>query len=345
LNDKQVASIKTEKVALKNFSIEVSAVGAVDFNEDASVPVFAHYQGRIANVFAKLGDDVEKDQLLYTINSPDLAAAEGNLIGAAATLKLTDAALKRAQGLYAQHGIAEKDLQQAISDQANGQGTYVAAVAGVKLFGKSDAQIAQIIKSGNIDANLEVKSPVKGRVTARNAQPGSFVQPGTLPAPITVSDISTVWLVANVTEAESVKLKSGQAASATLKAFSGRTFNGVVDQLGTSVDPNVHTVIARAAIPDPNHELRPNMIGSIAIEVAAPQASPAIANDGVVREGDGTMTAWVQKDTNHFVQRVVKLGIQQDGYDQVLEGLQEGEPVIVQGAIFVDNILNAPPSD
>ena len=95
-------------------------------------------------------------------------------------------------------------------------------------------------------------------------------------------------------------------------------------------------------IDDPEHELRAGMIATFEITTDEPAHSLSIPAAGVVREGDGTMTAWVQKDASHFVQRVVTLGLQQDGDIQVLDGLQAGEPVIVEGAVFVDNILNAP---
>lgn len=338
LNDKQVAAIKIESLGTRSFAIESHAVGSVDFNEDLSVQVFPHYQGKIAAAFFSLGDEVKKGQPLYTIYSPDLIAAEGTLIEAAATLELTDAALARAKTLYDQHGIAQKELEQATSDQGNAEGALKAARNAVVAFGKSLAEADRIIATRKIDPLLVVPSPIDGRVTARNAQPGLFVQPGVSPAPYNIADLAVLWLQANVPENDSPKIHVGQAIKVYFKAFPGRIFQGKIVRIGTAVDPNVHTVLARSEISDPLHELRPGMIASFSVETAAPVASVAIPINGVVREGDGTLTAWVTTDRRHFVRRVIEIGLLQGGYRQISDGLKAGELAVTDGAILLDNM-------
>jgi cobalt-zinc-cadmium efflux system membrane fusion protein len=87
------------------------------------------------------------------------------------------------------------------------------------------------------------------------------------------------------------------------------------------------------------------MLASFVIRVQDPAESVAIPMAGVVREGDGTMTAWVTTDRRRFVERIVKLGLQRDDRYQVLEGLQRGELVVADGAVFLSNMLHAPPAD
>ena len=115
--------------------------------------------------------------------------------------------------------------------------------------------------------------------------------------------------------------------------------------LGAAVDANTHRVMVRCDIADPQDELRPGMLANFTIEVQAPVESVAIPLNGVVRNGDGTMAAWVTADRRHFVQRLVKLGLQRDGQYQVLEGLRRGELAVTDGAVFISNILYAPPGD
>ena len=108
LSDSQLPSIQVGSVQLYSFPIEKEAVGNIDFDEDLSVQVFPPYQGKIIEAFAQLGDDVSKGRPLYTIDSPDLIQAESTLIGAAATLDLTNKELVRAKALYeAGKGVAE----------------------------------------------------------------------------------------------------------------------------------------------------------------------------------------------------------------------------------------------
>jgi membrane fusion protein, heavy metal efflux system len=123
-------------------------------------------------------------------------------------------------------------------------------------------------------------------------------------------------------------------------AYPGRVFAGKVTAVGASVDPNSRRITVRAEIKDPGHELRSNMFASFSIRTADPVRSPGIPLSGVVREGDGTLSVWVVGTDRHvFTRRVVKVGLQQDGYDQVLEGLAPGDTVAVSGAIFLSNIL------
>jgi len=337
LNDKQAAAIKVEKIGERNFVVEKEAVGAVDFNQDLAVQLFPPYAGKIIEAYAKLGDDVKKGQVLYSIHSPDLVQAEGTLIGAAATLQLTTHALERAKNLFETQGLAQKDYEQAVSDQQTAEGAFKAARDAVLIFGKNSAEADRVVAERKIDPALVVPSPVNGRVTQRNAQPGLFVQPGTAPAPYSIADLSVLWLTANVTESDSPHLKAGQNVAVSVMAYPGRRFTGKLARIGTSVDPSVHTVTAIAEIQDPAHELRPGMIASFRIETAAPQRSPAVPVNGVVREGDGTMTAWGTTDGRHFQRRIVTIGMQQDGFRQILAGVSAGESLVTDGAVLLSN--------
>src|SRR5437660_6877680 len=116
LSDPQLASVKTEPVEDYVFPIEKGAVGSIDFNQDMSVQVFTPYQGRIVELFAKVGDEVKKGQTLFTINSPDLLQAESNLISAAGVLEFTTRNLARLKSLYATRAVSQKDMEQGISD-------------------------------------------------------------------------------------------------------------------------------------------------------------------------------------------------------------------------------------
>jgi membrane fusion protein, heavy metal efflux system len=207
------------------------------------------------------------------------------------------------------------------------------------LFGKTDADIDRIVTQRSADSTLVVSSPINGRITARNAAPGLFVQPGNAPGPYTVADISTMWMLANVAESDSPAFQVGQPVQVRLDAFPGRSFDGRITTIGAIVDPNTRRVLVRSEIGDPQHELRSGMFANFVIRVGSPARSPAIPVDGVVREGDGSMTIWVTADRRHFIRRDVKLGEQRDGYRQILDGLRAGELVATEGALFLSNEL------
>jgi cobalt-zinc-cadmium efflux system membrane fusion protein len=346
LTDKQIEAIKIEPIGSYSFPVEKAAVGSIDFDEDLSVPVFAPYQGKIISALADLGGEVQKGQALYTIDSPDLVQAESTLIGAAATLDLTDKELNRAKSLHgASAGVSQRELEQAISDQQTAEGNLRAARSAVRVFGKTDAEIDQIIETRTIDPALVVNSPITGQITARNAPPGLLVQPGVAPAPYSVADGSTKWMLANVTESESPQIRTGMRVRVRVMALPGEEFEGKISAMAALVDPNTHRVMVRSDVLDPKHELRPGMLATFVIEVKPPISATAIPANGVVREGDGTMTAWVTTDRHKFFQRKLKIGLQKNGRYEALEGLKKGELAVTDGAVFLSNILEAGPSD
>jgi cobalt-zinc-cadmium efflux system membrane fusion protein len=336
----QTESIDVATVSERDFPLQRDAVGSIDFNEDLSTQVFTPYQGRIVKLTATLGDNVSRGDVLFTIESPDLIQADATLIAAAGVLDLTTRALERARELYKVQGMAEKDLQQAVSDQQTAEGALKAARNAVEVFGKSPGEIDRMVNTREIDPYLVVRSPISGRITARNAAPGLFVQPGNPPAPYSVADISRVWMNASVTESDMPLVRKGQKIQVAILAFPNRVFRGEISTVGASVDPQLHRGMVRAEIDDPKHELLPGMFASFIIATGEPVSTAAVPLDGVIREGDGSMTVWVTTDRRHFTRRPVKIGLQHEGYDQILEGVRPGEKVVTKGAIFLDNLAS-----
>ncbi|MGA2274094.1 MAG: efflux RND transporter periplasmic adaptor subunit [Bryobacteraceae bacterium] len=340
LSPSQLNAIKIEPVGTYEFPVERETVGNISFADELSVQVFPAYQGTIIKAFVELGAQVEKDQPLYTIKSPDLIQAESTLIGAAATFELTNKELDRVKGLP---GIAQRELEQATSDQQTADGALKAARDAVLVFGKTDAEIDQMIASRKIDPALVVHSPISGQITSYAAPPGLLVQPGNPPAPYTVSNVSVKWMLANVIESDMALLHLGEPVQVKVMAYPNRVFRAKVSKIYPMVDPNTHRATVRSEIEDPRDELRPGMLANFVIRVDGPMAGIAVPANGVVREPDGAMTAWVTTDRRHFEQRIIKTGLRRDDRVQILGGLLQGELVVTDGAVFLSSMLSAPP--
>jgi cobalt-zinc-cadmium efflux system membrane fusion protein len=333
LSEKQAASLKVGPVDTRDFEVLKTAVGTIGFNENMLVQVFSQYPGKILKALYNVGDDVKKGDVLFTIDSPDLLQAESTLLASAGVLELQKRILARATGLLRAGGSAQKDIDQATSDQQTAEGNFKAAMNSVRIFGKSDAEIEQIFHDRKVDSTLVVPSPIDGRVVTRNAAPGFLTQPGTAPAPFSVADISTMWMIANVIETDAPAYKVGQPVEVRVPAYPDKVFKGHVTTVGSIIDPNTHRQLVRSEIEDPEHLLRSGMYASFVIRVGGPLRSLAVPADGVVREGDGTMTVW------HFNKRTVSSGLRQNGWVQILDGLQPGETVVTEGAVFLSNRL------
>jgi membrane fusion protein, heavy metal efflux system len=342
LSPSQMQSIKIGPVGTYKFPIEKETVGNISFADEQSVQVFPAYQGTIIKSFVEMGAQVEKDQPLYTITSPDLIQAESNLIGAAAVYDLTTKELERVTGLP---GVAQRELEQAVSDQQTADGALKTARDAVRVFGKTDAEIDQMIASRKSDPALLVRSPISGRITSYNAPPGWLVQPGNPPAPYTISNLGIKWMLADVVESDIALLHLGQPVQVKVMAYPNRAFSGKVSKIYPAVDPNTHRATIRSEVEDPKDELRPGMLANFIISVEGPLVAIAVPANGVVREPDGTMTAWVTTDRRHFEQRVVQTGLRIDNRVQILKGLSRGELVVTDGAVFLSSMLSAPTSE
>ena len=245
---------------------------------------------------------------------PAIVQAESTLLGAAATAELNSNELARARSLYETNGVAQRELEQATSDAQTSAAAFKAARDALLALGKTDGEIDQLV--------------------ATRALPSASDSHGI-----------TKWLVANVLESDSPLVRVGQPVKVEAVPFPGRTFEGKISKVYATVDPNLHHLPIRCEMNDPRDELRPGMLADVTIQVADPLESLAIPANGVVREGDGTMTAWVTADSRHFTQRTIKTGLRENGEVQILDGLQNDRLVVTDGALFLDNMVNAVPSD
>jgi cobalt-zinc-cadmium efflux system membrane fusion protein len=336
----QAKEIKTGLVASYDFQELREAVGVIDFDKYKTADVFSPYQGRINKVLVEAGNDVRKGQLLYTVLAPDVAQASSALLSAAGIYKQANETLKRARDLYEFKSISQRELEQNISEQQTAEANFVAAKKSMALFGFSDAEIDKVVSARKVDTELSIKSPISGRVITRNAATGQLVQPGVVPAPITVSDTTNLWMVAQVPESEAPFYKIGQSVIVKVQAYKYKLFPGKIVYVADSVDPATRRLTLYAQIRDPERELKPQMLASFNIEITKPEPYPAIPAEAVVRENNGTRVVWTTADGKLFKRRVVSIGITQAGLVQVLDGLQAGEMIALNKALFLSNLYS-----
>jgi len=215
LSERQANALKIGAVGSRDFTLFKTAVGTIDFNEDLLVQVFSQYAGKILKANFNIGDDVKAGETLFTIDSTDLLQAESTLLATAGVLELQKRTLARLTMLLKAGGSAQKDVDQSTSDQQTAEGNYKAARDAVRIFGKTDAEIDQVVNLRKVDSTLLVPSPISGRIVARSAAPGFLTQPGNAPAPYSVADLSTMWMIANVIETDAPAYKLGQEVEVT----------------------------------------------------------------------------------------------------------------------------------
>jgi cobalt-zinc-cadmium efflux system membrane fusion protein len=350
----QAQRLKIAPVQLREFRDERTAVGRIAFNDERTTSIFASFQGRVVRLIAKPGDRVYPGSPLLVLDSPDLVQANADLISASVAvrkaenqLSLSDRTARRQKLLYEAGAGAFKDLEQAASDFLNAQSDLKTAQGQVTAarnhlrapFGKNDTEIAKIEATHQVDRVAEILSPISGTVTSRKVSPGQFVRADNTDPMFSIGDLSSMWLIANVAEIDIPLVKVGQEVAVQVMAYPGEVFRAHITYVGASVDPAVRRLTVRAEIPNPDGKLKPDMFASFRIQTGGPTRSPSVPADAIVREGDGTMTAWVTMDRKRLVRRTVTVGLQQDGLAQIVEGLQAGELVATESALFLGNTL------
>ena len=192
-----------------SFPQEQQAVGNIDFNQELLTQVFTPYQGRILKAFASVGEIGEEGPNPVHHRQPRSVQAESTLIATAGVLELTAKALERQRNLYqAERRPRRRTTSSRSPISRRPKARYRAARAAVKVFGKTRRRDRQDRRGPQDRPALVVPSPITGLITARNAAPGLFVQPGNPPPVYIVADTSTMWMLANVPEKDAPALKA-----------------------------------------------------------------------------------------------------------------------------------------
>ena len=354
VDELQAQRLRIEPVQLREFRDARTTVGRIAFNDDRTTAIYAPFQGRVLRLIAKAGDVLRPGSPLVTIDSPDLVQANADVIAASTAVQKAqnqvaqgERVARRQQLLYDGGAAPYKDLEQADSDLRNAQHDLKTAEGQLEAarnrlrapFGKTDAEIAQIEATHDVDRVAQIASPIAGTVTGRKVSPGQFVRADNTDPMFTIADVSSMWLVANVTETDIPLIKVGQEVAVQVVAYPGEVFRARLTYVGASMDPAARRLTVRAEIANPDGRLKPDMFASFHIMTGVSTRSPSLPTAAVLRESDGTMTAWVTIDGKRLVKRTVKVGLQQDGFSQVLEGLEAGERVATESALFLGNVL------
>src|SRR5262249_31599279 len=260
----------------------------VGFNEDRLTPVFTPYAGRILELLANKGDSVGKNQPLVVVESPDLVAAQNDLASARSDLAKAKIGLdtaetvaERARRLHEQEAIATKDLQQAEADLTRAQDEVrraqvsLAAVENrLSLFGKDPKEIAGL--GERVDRRVVIRAPIAGTIVDRKVGPGQYVKPDAPDPLFLISDLATLWILADVYESDVAMIHVGAPVDVVVPAYPTRAFPAHISFISPTVDPATRTVRVRCVIQNPQGLLKPDMFATIKIGAAAQQSVPVV---------------------------------------------------------------------
>jgi cobalt-zinc-cadmium efflux system membrane fusion protein len=304
--------------------------GAVAYNAFKTTPVITQVGGPVSRILVVPGQKVKVGQPMLEVSSPDFSQLLDAYLKAADSYRLADKNYTREKDLYQHHAVAQRDLEQAESDRNQAQADLNAAEQGMKILGiKNPADLAKIATS----AQIPVLAPIGGEVVERLVSPGQVVQAGQTQA-FTISDLNTVWVLANVYQADLASIRSGDDVSVQTDAYPG-TFHGKISYVSPALDPNTRTLQARIVVDNPGEKLKRDMYCTVTVSAGSVANAIALPDSSILRDDNNQPFAYVATGANQFGRRDVEIGQSENGQTQILKGISVGERVVGDGSLFL----------
>ncbi len=340
------------RVRPQRFPGLVVADGALATDDDTTTAVYSPYSGRVTRLVARLGDRVEKGVPLMAIDATEAVQARNDLIAAVDARDAAEAQKKvaleneaRQHQLYLGQSTALKDWQQAQADLATAQAALRTAETALSaqrnrmhILGMSEAAIAALEKTRSPDAlssQAMVFAPISGTIIQRQVGLGQYIQAGAANPVFSVGDLSTLWVLGNVREADAPLVRVGQLAEIRVTALPNRIFVARLSWVAPSIDQTTHRLAVRAELRNPDGVLKPLMFATVGVHSGGDRTSLAVPQSAVIYEGDRARVWLAHKDRSLGL-RGIRVGRVQNDDVEVLSGLKAGDTVVTRGALFID---------
>ncbi|HYD63283.1 MAG TPA: efflux RND transporter periplasmic adaptor subunit [Noviherbaspirillum sp.] len=310
----QKLGVRTEKASLKPIDRAVRAAGRVEADERRTYTISPKFEGYVERLHVNAtGQLIAKGQPLFEVYSPELVSAQREYAIAA-------------QGMQSLKG-ADSDAQAGMKQLAE------SSLLRLKNWDISDEQIRLLARTGEAKRTMTFRSPVSGIVTEKKAVQGMRFMPGEMLYQVT--DLSTVWVLADVFEQDIGLLKPRAKARVAINAYPGKEFEGTVTYVYPTLQAETRTVQVRLELPNPGGLLKPGMFADVELAVDSTGNRVTVPVSAVIDSGTRRIVL-VQAREGRFEPREVKLGARSSDYVEVLEGVQEGEDVVVAANFLID---------
>lgn len=301
----QNLGVRTEPVTRGKLWRRIDTVGTLAYDENRITHIHVRAEGWVEKLNTHfVGESVRAGDVLFEIYSPVLTNAQAELLQA----------LK----------VGQKDLIDASRER-------------LELLGIDKQEIRELERSRQAQTRIQVRAPQDGVVTELNARHGMYVKPDM--QVMTLSDLSSLWLMADVYERQSAWVAVGQAAEMRLSAYPGEVFEGEIDFVYPSLDPKTRTLRARVHFDNPNERLKPDMLADVQIFAGPKEGVLGIPTQALIRNGR-TDRVIIAEGEGKFRAVNVVAGMESGDWVEISEGLSEGEQVVVSGQFLIDSEAN-----
>lgn len=340
------AGIVVEEARAERRTEHLEAPGVLALDESLTARIGAIVEAKVLSVFVQVGDRVQPGQVLAELHSPMIHESWAAYRKALAERKRATAELtyaveadERARRLFADKAVSLQEVQRTQVDRD-------LAVQALDMANTEVRRSEEVLQHlgitsgddprGESGEQIPVRSPIGGAVLERLVTEGTAVTAG---APLfVVSDLSTLWALAEVNETALPLLRVGSPVTVRVAAYPGESFPGTIVFVGDTLDPTTRRVTVRCSVPNPEGRLKPNMFATITFETRTPRQTVTVPADAV-QDLHGTSVVFVTTDGGTFTSRPVTTGPETDGRVEISSGLAAGERLAVAGSFLLKSEL------
>ncbi len=345
---------ETAKAALRSVITTIQATGTVGPNETRVAHIRPLANGRIERVLVNIGDHVQAGQALVEYDNIALGELAGQYVAGVAALEkakadsqVAERALERARNLVSAGALAQAELDRRAAEYNNSRAAISTqqaeiAIADEKLhrFGLSDADIKKLEAADSgyhrEASHSVVRAPFAGVVIRYNVSPGEVVD--STSDLMTIADLSTVWIQADVYEKDIARVRAGQQARVAVDSYPGEVFTGTVSYISDFLDPKTRTSRVRCEAANRDGRLKLDMFASIQLPTPETRTAVMVPAEAIQRF-DNEAAVFVPVSEGAYRRTKVRLGTESDGWVEILAGLKEGETVVTRGSFYLKSAM------
>ena len=333
-------AVEVEAAMLPNLHIEtvkesslpqlLRATGKVQFNEDRTSRVLAPLPGQVMDLRARVGDAVQKDEVLFSIKSREVTAMANELLDSQRDESLAQKTYNMTKDLFEHQAAARISLQQAEGDLAKAKAHVARAAEALRVLG---IDVNEVEQGAGVHSLAPVRAPASGTVIDRPLTPGQFVQADSTPL-ITIADLSTVWVLVDIFERDIHLVKPGLPVQITAAAYPDRHFAATVERISDKVDPESRTLKVRLLVSNPGLLLKPEMFLTATLAINQTARGLTIPAKARFTEGDRSYV-FVATGERTFERRAIETGGEGEDRLRIVSGLKQGDRVVTDGALLL----------
>ncbi len=323
-------------VGREPFQVHRDFAASVEPDQNRLAEITTLVRGRVVEVLVDSGQDVKAGTILARLYSSELGMAQSAHLKAKAKLHEARLAYERGQDLTKDGAMSQAALQRLAAEYETAQAEAKDTQNRLEVTGMQSEEISALGRERRLRPYIPIRSPFSGRVIMRNITQGEILD--TSHKVFAVADLSDVWVIASVPEKDIRMIHPGQAVDVTVPAYGNETFKGNVTLVGDLVDTHTRTLRVRVTVPNPERRLKPGMFATVRVYGDVEQGGLVVPLEAMERDG-GRHIVFVRRDPEHFEERAIEVGARNDNKVLVLKGLQEGEQVVVSGAIVLKTEL------